>query len=912
MQKGNSLTKFDSYLISTFNTRIKVNKRNSYKCSINQQINCEFLIYSRTTFELQRFFNHLINCHCDDLNQIINHYINNYHITNFNNISSLNQINQYISQIMPNLHNDFYEIKKINQNQITKNCFLLQKYNLTRLNQVILENGISLNMPLSKIKSNPHINFITEIAKMGFELGRNTSISQDEFNQHFSDITISSSLLNQVGKDYFLYSLEPFKGSYASFQIDAGQINRNSILVFILWAHQRRKRPMIFELFQNFIGNLNNYRECVKTAIEKAKEYNITIVGLVSDNLPVQIKAISHNSKKSIQNVYKESYLQSVVHFRCCNHLLALAFHDWLKINDPLTLYEKIIINIINVFKKKDLKKHFKKKIPQICVTRWYSPFNALQALYENRRHIIELYKKPPKSLVNSLITIYNDIEYLFTRGFTEIYPLLFPYLKLTYHLQNDDVSCVHAVLIVEHYLKEMKEHIIKYEIGEIGHMLIKCIRRRMLLNKNVQLYQLASLFTPDGIIRYRLKIKDQYNIEENEDFWHNKEGFISSNINISFQDVDSYKRQEIEEYLKILREFDLNKEALKLKSNKNKKKTEDKLKFIKCLPRQKQLSIKQYIQNAKDTFENYRKQNQKKIDKNDNLLEDSNENKNDSYLSSNSSDSDVTLLKSKDVLSESEAVLLKSKDVLSESEAVLLKSKDLLSESEAALSESEAALSESEVVSSESDAALSDQMKNGVNKNQRLNDILYFDVGISEEEEEEGNEYDFFQDKNNTSEFSDFYLNQKEALSWNNISNLIINNSKYFGLSDEEARNAAIELHNLLITPFSVIKAQCPLSICTESNYMNFWSLISEIKINGVQFKNISKIAFKFWAIPASETGAERAFSKFKWRFPDRRNRIKGSTMMEEIFIEDAYEQRVLSNDNFSETMWELPPHLQ
>lgn len=115
---------------------------------------------------------------------------------------------------------------------------------------------------------------------------------------------------------------------------------------------------------------------------------------------------------------------------------------------------------------------------------------------------------------------------------------------------------------------------------------------------------------------------------------------------------------------------------------------------------------------------------------------------------------------------------------------------------------------------------------------------------------------------------------------------------------------------HENIFTLFSNIKSICPLAICPESNYMNYWTLISELEIDGITFQNIAKIAFRLWTIGASEAGAERAFSKIKWKFPDRRNKLKETTMMDELYVEDAYEQRVKNDETFSETMWNLPQH--
>ena len=78
------------------------------------------------------------------------------------------------------------------------------------------------------------------------------------------------------------------------------------------------------------------------------------------------------------KKAFKDDYLHKIIHFRCCSHLLSKAFRDWMKYECALTEYEKRLSNIINVFKKKRFLKYFKKKIPQICATRWCSSFYTL------------------------------------------------------------------------------------------------------------------------------------------------------------------------------------------------------------------------------------------------------------------------------------------------------------------------------------------------------------------------------------------------------------------------------------------------------------------------------------------------------------------------------------------------------
>ena len=145
-------------------------------------------------------------------------------------------------------------------------------------------------------------------------------------------------------------------------------------------------------------------------------------------------------------------------------------------------------------------------------------------------------------------------------------------------------------------------------------------------------------------------------------------------------------------------------------------------------------------------------------------------------------------------------------------------------------------------------------------------------------------------------------------------------NNSQNFNLSIkiifrrrlhyDEANLAVIELHDLLTMHFSVLYNQNSSSIFPQSNFLNYWSLLSDFEHNGHTFEHIAKIAFRLYTIPPSESGSERSFSKLKWRFPDRRNRTKHDSMMNEIHIAEYHAQKISQNKSNSKPIWNLPPH--
>ena len=180
------------------------------------------------------------------------------------------------------------------------------------------------------------------------------------------------------------------------------------------------KQTFLFDIIQDFGGDYEDYLIGIRDIILKAQKLNINIVGIVSDNLPVQVSAISHESPKSIQNIFPE--MKHILHFRCFNHLLARAFNDWMRVTDELTKFENEIKPIILLFQRKEFSKMLSTKIPSHDHTRWYAPFISIYKLYQNRCNIIKLFENPKKALMKKLFELKQNFIYLFTTGFTKIF----------------------------------------------------------------------------------------------------------------------------------------------------------------------------------------------------------------------------------------------------------------------------------------------------------------------------------------------------------------------------------------------------------------------------------------------------------------------------------------------------------
>ena len=161
-----------------------------------------------------------------------------------------------ISNILPFKQNPQEDSLILHNESLSPSEIDLNRIDLNKIGQVVLEQGIAENQPLSTISSKNHCQFIGGFLKVGFIIGRNTQISKNDFFKIANDIKIQRGLINQVGGDYFLASINAFKGVYASFQIDAGTICTKSILTFVISANQRYSFPMVFDIIDEFDGTL--------------------------------------------------------------------------------------------------------------------------------------------------------------------------------------------------------------------------------------------------------------------------------------------------------------------------------------------------------------------------------------------------------------------------------------------------------------------------------------------------------------------------------------------------------------------------------------------------------------------------------------------------------------------------------
>lgn len=138
---------------------------------------------SRGINEYQRLSKHLFKEHPTLLaNSVIKFLLANQSITKKSHGFI---INDYIKKDIIPRHK--FEKEKIESNNINKtiqnnseHCLDISNIDLSKLNQTVLEHGVFEHLPLKTIYSKDHFLFVGFL-KLGFEIGRNTNISIENF-----------------------------------------------------------------------------------------------------------------------------------------------------------------------------------------------------------------------------------------------------------------------------------------------------------------------------------------------------------------------------------------------------------------------------------------------------------------------------------------------------------------------------------------------------------------------------------------------------------------------------------------------------------------------------------------------------------------------------------------------------------
>jgi len=194
-----------------------------------------------------------------------------------------------------------------------------------------------LDAPLSS-GENPavvgHLNHLIEIARQDpkFSFGKaGCALGRRE---------MTTTLIDQGNRIRDAVLMEYKVEKRASMAIDAATIQGRHFLDLMLLSPVNR--PFLYDTAERGSLTQRDYGEIVIDAINSLKERGITVKSITGDNLPVQVSALAHWSKKS-RLKEEGGFMAQIKYQPCMCHFTQLCFMGWFKQMPMLTKLDDLL-----------------------------------------------------------------------------------------------------------------------------------------------------------------------------------------------------------------------------------------------------------------------------------------------------------------------------------------------------------------------------------------------------------------------------------------------------------------------------------------------------------------------------------------------------------------------------------------
>ena len=396
------------------------------------------------------------------------------------NLKNLTHDHIFKNEIGNYFNNEFKKIEPIND--IEEKLFLLV--------------GKS-NLSIKTAASNELYSLLASTFKLG-------QLKKDQgFQNVFSKIcrTTFTNHFIEYSKNIKTNRILKFRG-ISALCVDSGKIGGTSILnIVLINVNKTEEKPILFKSIWNFVGCFESYKKEIFEAIIELKKYNIEISGLVTDNLPVQVKVLDHRNVSSLINNCEDKIISNLIRVPCQCHTINLALNDWLS-DEKRSDLVPIVKVICNLFRKKQFKNIFYTKLMPFCPTRWTNLFEIINWGKLNIKRIFAVLKTNNLIIKNILEPFIEEVKYFIFSIVPNYYRILFIYSKLIKSLESDYCSASRSALIYEFFFDIIKENLlIEFIKDENIHFteLVESIKNRLFGTGNYELIYFLSSFTFQG-----------------------------------------------------------------------------------------------------------------------------------------------------------------------------------------------------------------------------------------------------------------------------------------------------------------------------------------------------------------------------------------------------------------------------
>jgi hypothetical protein len=265
-----------------------------------------------------------------------------------------------------------------------------------------------------------------------------------------------------------------------SLAIDAGTIERRHFLNVMLLAPYSNLKPFLYDSYEEETLTSDDYGRVIAQIIKELKTKGVRVRSIVGDNLPAQVSALAHWSKRSCLKGIDPD-LNAIKYSPCMCHFMQLVVGDLITADPVIQEFEAILQGMIGVTNSSEVFKILRMRCPQYVKTRWLSRSNVLSWLLSREEILLgidpERLPKGRRSTFQELITSENFHK------LSIYHRVLHPCVQAVKFFEQDHITLCH----VYPTLKTLKRHL-KQEEDPLSPDIYECLNYWRLITNFIQL----------------------------------------------------------------------------------------------------------------------------------------------------------------------------------------------------------------------------------------------------------------------------------------------------------------------------------------------------------------------------------------------------------------------------------------
>jgi hypothetical protein len=327
--------------------------------------------------------------------------------------------------------------------------------------------------------------------------------------------------------------------------IDAGTLSGRKFLNYVLCTPENK--PYLLASYEKESLTIEDYKRFTKLAVIEARNARIHIIGIVGDNLPVQIKALAHWIPTSLLRESDFSPISGMLYWPCLCHTTELIISVTAERNHKLSRLISTLKKMVSIARLPKVKARIGSTCPLEVATRWLSRFQCVQWMMKNQAKIMAFSPSEDESQLTD--EQQEEFDTIFTEAnfglIALLGKLLRPFYSIILFFERDDTRQYHAIPVFESlqtHLSSMKESPIFSDFVEVIDHLLTQLTFRQQKTLHYELLTSIYVLTPEGRIWLRAKIRNEnpigIEIDDTDELFVSNFQFIDFAADLSMEDV--------------------------------------------------------------------------------------------------------------------------------------------------------------------------------------------------------------------------------------------------------------------------------------------------------------------------------------------------------------------------------------